>query len=109
MPEASDMVHQLAHRLAIVDADLIERRVRRAVDQNAGELRCSQISECASFGVGARRQDDPVNPPLMQRGQDRKLASRVILGVGKENHHAEPGALGLDRANDVSEVGISDR
>ena len=45
----------------------------------------------------------------MQRGQDFKLPSRVILGVGEKNHHAEPGAFGLDRADDVGEIGIGDR
>ncbi len=108
MPEPSDMVHQRAHRLAIVDADLIERGIGRAVDQNAGEPRRPQIAKRAAFKVGARRKDDPVNPPLVQRGQNLKLAERIVLGVGQENHHAQPRAFGLDRADDVGEVGIGD-
>ena len=68
-----------------------------------------QIAKRAAFRVGARREDDPVNPPLVQGGQDFKLAGRIILGVGQENHHAQPRAFGLDRADDVGEVGIGDR
>ena len=72
-----DMVDQFAHRLAIVDADLIERGVGGAVDQDAREPRRPQIAKRAALGVGARRQNDPVDPPLVQRGQDLKLAGRI--------------------------------
>ena len=109
MPEPGDMVHQRVHRLAIVDADLIERGIGRAVDQNAREPRFPQIAKRAVFRVGARGKDDPVNPPLVQRGQDLKLADRIVLGVGQEDHHAQPRAFGLDRADDVGEVGSGDR
>ena len=102
MPEAGDIIDQFAHRLAIVDADLIERGIERPVDQDARQPRRLQIGERAPLGVGARRQNDAVDPTLMKRGQDLKLARRVVLGVGKEDHHAEPGAFGLDRADDVA-------
>ena len=108
MPEPGDIIDQLAHRLAIVDADLIERRIGRAIDQDARQPRRVQIDKRAALRVGARRQNDAVDATLMKRGQDRELAGRVVLGVGEEDHHAEPGALGLDGADDVAEIGIGD-
>ena len=54
MPEPGDMIDQFAHRFAIVDADLIERGIGRAVDQDAWEPRRAQIGERAPLRVGAR-------------------------------------------------------
>ena len=109
MPEARDMFDQRLHRLAIVDADLIERGVGRAIDEHAGQAGVAQIGERAAFRIGARRQNDAVHPALVKRGDDRQFAVGVVLGVREEHHHAEAGAFGLDRADDVDEIGVGDR
>ena len=56
MPEAGDVIDQLAHRVAIVDADLIERRIWRTVDQDARQTGLAQIGERTALrvGLGAR-------------------------------------------------------
>ena len=102
------MIDQCTHGFPVVDADLVERGVQRAVDEHARQANVPQIGERATCGIGARRQDDAVDATLVKGGDDRQLAFRVVLGVRQEDHHPETGAFRLDRADDVAEIGVGD-
>ena len=103
---AGHALDEFAHGVAIVDADLIESRVGHAVDEHAREPRLAEIGQRAALRIGARRQNDAVDATLMEGLDDFELAGGIVLGVGEEDHHAEARALGLDRADDVAEIGI---
>ena len=108
MPEAQNIIDQFRHGLAVVDADLIEARIEHAVDEHARDAGLTEKVQARPGGLAARGEDHAVHTALMKGRQHRKFAVRVVLSVGEENHHAELGAFGLDRADDVAEIGIGD-
>ena len=102
------MLDQELHRALVLDADLIEPRRRQAIDQNERDAIFVEILDRAAFRIGGRREDDAVDAALMQRLHDLQLPRGFILGVGEKHHQAEPRAFGLDRADNVREVGVRD-
>jgi hypothetical protein len=98
--------HQESHRALVLHADLIELRREQAVDEHAGNLVVEDVFQRFSVRIGGRRENDPVDPPLMQRAQHPEFVFRIVLRVGKKHHQAKPGALGLDGADDVAEIGV---
>ena len=93
MPQAGDMIDQGAHRLPVINPDLIEGRVGCAIDQHARNAGIAEVGDRSALRVGTWRQDDAINAALVKGGDNREFVFGVVLGVREEHHHAENGRI----------------
>ena len=108
MPQTDEMVDEPLDEVRVVHADLIEFLGYKTIDEHGRYLVFPDIADGAFVRRGRRREDDAVDAVLMQCLHDLQLPLRNVVGVGKEDCHAERCAFGFDGPDNVAEIGIRD-